>query len=177
MVVNELFLDSATLRDNVVSLAKQLGYSPKSITASTATVDLNLQFQGTSPAAVTFKAGSGFVTNFDNSLYQFILSEDHRTEVVNSVATFEDLPIHEGSLVTTRTVVNTSLKEQRFIIANASADVSTIKIKVFQNANSTVYDTYEEATNILEVSSDDKIFFISETEDEKKRLAGLEGQI
>ncbi len=167
MVVNELFLDSATLRDNVVSLAKQLGYSPKSMTASTATVDLNIQFQGTPPAAITFKAGSGFVTNFDNSLYQFILSEDHRTEVANSVGVFEDLPIHEGSLVTTRTVVNTSLREQRFIIANSSADVSTVKIKVFQNANSTVYDTYEEATNILEVSSDDKVFFISETEDEK----------
>ena len=63
MVVNEMYLDSATLRDNVVSLAKQLGYTPKSITAPKASVDMALTFTGTSPSTVTIKAGSGFVTN------------------------------------------------------------------------------------------------------------------
>ena len=63
MVVNELFLDSATLRDNVVSLAKQLGYTPKSITSPKASVSMALTFTGTAPAEVAIKAGSGFVTN------------------------------------------------------------------------------------------------------------------
>ncbi len=170
MVVNELFLDSATLRDNVVSLAKQLGYSPKSITTSTATVDLSLTFSGTPPAAVVFKAGSGFVTNYDNSLYQFIITEDHRTEVSNGLAVFNDLPIHEGSLITTKTTVDTSLSNQRFIIENSSADTNTVKVKVFSNANSTIYETYEKASNILDITSDDRVFFINEMEDENYEI-------
>ena len=118
MVVNELFLDSSTLRDNVVALAKQLGYTPKSITAPKAIVDLDLTFTGTAPQNVTFKAGSGFVTNFDDTLYRFILKDDYKTVVNNNVASFEGLPIYEGSLVTTRTVIDTALSDQRFIIEN-----------------------------------------------------------
>ncbi len=170
MVVNELFLDSATLRDNVVSLAKQLGYTPKSITTSTATVDLSLIFSGTAPPAIIFKAGSGFITNYDNSLYQFILTEDHRAEVNNGTAVFDDLPIQEGSLVTTKTTVNTSLSDQRFIIENSSADTNTIKVKVYANASSTFYETFEKAGNILDISSDDRVFFVNETEDENYEL-------
>ena len=78
MVVNELFLDSATLRDNVVSLAKQLGYTPKSITAPKASVSMALTFSGTAPAEVAIKAGSGFVTNYDGSLYRYVLKENMR---------------------------------------------------------------------------------------------------
>ena len=76
MVANEMFLDSATLRDNVVSLAKNLGYTPKSITAPKAVVDLVLTFTGGSPpSAVTLTAGSGFVSNYDGSLYRFVVTE------------------------------------------------------------------------------------------------------
>ena len=74
MVVNEMFLDSATLRDNVVSLAKQLGYTPKSITSPKAVVDLVLTFTGGNiPSSVSLKAGSGFVSNYDGSLYRLSL--------------------------------------------------------------------------------------------------------
>ena len=170
MVVNELFLDSSTLRDNVVALAKQLGYAPKSITSPKAAIDMQLLFTGTSPSTIVLKAGTGFVTNFDGSLYEFVLTEDYRKEVVNSTATFSDLPVYEGSLIVTRTLVDTSLKNQRFIIDNSGADVSTIKIKVFEAANSTVSNTYEKADNILSVGSDDRVFFLSEVEDEKYEI-------
>ena len=170
MVVNELFLDSSTLRDNVVSLAKQIGYTPKSTTSSTAVVDLRLEFSGTAPASIVFKAGSGFITNYDNSLYQFVISEDHRTEVVNGLATFDNLTIHEGSYITTRTVVNNSIKNQRYLIANSFVDTNTLKIRVFESGNSSVYKTYEKASNILEVGSEDRVFFISEVEDEKYEI-------
>ena len=76
-----MFLDSATLRDNVVSLAKQLGYTPKSITSPKASVSMALTFSGTAPAEVSIKKGSGFVTNFDGSLYRYILKEDMSFEV------------------------------------------------------------------------------------------------
>ena len=111
MVVNELFLDSATLRDNVVSLAKQLGYTPKSITAPKASVSMALTFSGTAPAEVAIKAGSGFVTNYDGSLYRYVLKEDMKVSVANNVATFTDIPIYEGSQIVTNTVVNTGTSQ------------------------------------------------------------------
>ena len=126
MVVNELFLDSATLRDNVVTLAKQLGYAPKSITAPTAAVDLSLNFNGTAPESCTLKAGSGFVTNFDGSLYRYVLKEDNKVSVANNSAHFVDLPIYEGSFIRINEVVDTTLKNQRFIIENAGVDTLSL---------------------------------------------------
>ena len=170
MVVNELFLDSSTLRDNVVALAKQIGYAPKSITAPKAAINLQLLFTGTAPSTIVLKAGTGFITNYDNTLYEFIVAEDYRKEVVNGTATFTDLPVYEGSLILDRTTVDTSLKNQRFIINNRGADVSTLKIKVFEANNSTVSNTYEKADNILSVGSTDRVFFLSEVEDEKYEI-------
>lgn len=170
MVVNELFLDSSTLRDNVVSLAKQLGYTPKSITAPNAVVDLVLTFNGGAPASVLFRAGSGFVSNYDGSLYRFILKEDYSAPVINKVVTFDNLPIYEGSLVNTRTVVDTTVKNQRFKIDNAAADTNTLRVKVYESANSSVYDLYEPANNILDITSTDKVYFINEIEDESYEL-------
>ena len=170
MVANELFLDSATLRDNVVSLAKQLGYTPKSITAPKAVVDLDLTFTGTPPSAVTLKAGSGFVSNFDGSLYRFVVTEDSKVSVVNSVASFDDLSIYEGSYLTTNTVIDTSLKNQRFIIENNGVDTNTVKVRVFTSSSSSIYDDYDVASNILDIGATDKVFFISEQEDESYEI-------
>ena len=170
MVVNELFLDSATLRDNVVSLAKQLGYSPKSITSPKAVIDFEVDFPNNPPAATTLKAGSGFITNYDNTIYRFIVNEDVRAEVVNGVASFSDIDLYEGSLVTTRTTVNTAQKSQRFRIENAAVDTNTLKVRVYQSTTSSVYDTYSLANNILDVGTDDKVFFINEMEDETYEL-------
>ena len=170
MVVNELFLDSATLRDNVVSLAKQLGYTPKSITASKAVVDLGLTFTGTPPSAVTLKAGSGFVSNFDGSLYRFVITEDTKVSVANNVANFDNLSIYEGSYLTTNTTIDTSLKNQRFIIQNSGVDTNTVKIRVYQSAGSSIYDDYAVASNILDIGAIDKVFFISEQEDENYEI-------
>lgn len=170
MVVNELFLDSATLRDNVVALAKQLGYTPKSITSPTAVVKVNIEFPSSAPDSVIFRAGSGFMTNYDGSLYRFILREDRKTPVVNGVAAFDDLEIYEGSLVTTRTLVDSSLKDQRFKIDNVGVDTNTLKIKVYQSSNSTLFDEYSMSDSILDIGANDKVYFISEVEDENYEI-------
>ncbi len=170
MVVNELFLDSATLRDNVVSLAKQLGYTPKSITAPKASVNMVLTFTGTAPAEVSLKAGSGFVTNYDGSLYRYILKDNMKVSVANKVATFTDIPIYEGSQIVNNTVVDTSLKNQRFTINNAGIDINTLKVRVYQAANSSIFKDYKLANNILDISATDEIYFISEIEDEKYEI-------
>ena len=169
MVVNELFLDSATLRDNVVSLAKQLGYTPKSITAPKASVSMALTFSGTAPAEVAIKAGSGFVTNYDGSLYRYVLKEDMKVSVANSVATFTDIPIYEGSQIVTNTVVSTGTS-QRFIIDNSGVDISTLNVRVFQAANSSIFKDYKQANNVLDIGASDEVYFISEIEDEKYEI-------
>ena len=170
MVVNELFLDSATLRDNVVALAKQLGYSPKSVTSPTAKLDFDITFTGGSiPASVIFKAGTGFVTNYDNTLYRYVLKEDAKAEVANGVASFSE-EFFEGSLVTTRTEVNSVLKSQRFKIQNPAADLSTLVIKVYQSPTSSAFQEYKRADSILDIGSEDKVYFISEIEDEQYEI-------
>ena len=169
MVVNEMFLDSATLRDNVVSLAKQLGYTPKSITSPKASVSMALTFTGTAPAEVSIKKGSGFVTNFDGSLYRYVLKENMRVPVVNSVATFTDIPIYEGSQITTSTLVN-STGSQRFIIDNSGVDINTLSVKILQSPNSSIFTEYKQANNILDVGANDNVYFISEIDDEKYEI-------
>ena len=156
MVVNELFLDSASLRDNVVSLAKQLGYSPKSVTAPKAAIDLDISFGGTAPAAVTIKAGSGFVTNFDGSLYRFILKEDNKVSVANGVASFTDIEVYEGSFINTATEVSSD-SSQKFKISNSGVDTNTINIKVYESSSSTVFTEFKSASNILDISADDSV--------------------
>ena len=170
MVVNELFLDSASLRDNVVSLAKQLGYSPKSKTAAQALINLSLTFNNNAPVSVTIKAGSGFVTNYDGSLYRFIVTEDYRETVSNGTASFANLPIYEGSLIQTRTSVDSNAKGQRFIIDNPSTDINTLKVRIYESANTTQSELYIKANNILDVNSDDKVYFVNEIEDEKYEI-------
>jgi len=170
MVVNEMFLDSATLRDNVVSLAKQLGYFPKSITAPKAAVDMVLTFTGTAPSAVSLKAGSGFVTNFDSTLYRYVLKDDLKVSVANNIATFTDIPIYEGSYISNRTIIDVTNKNQRFVINNPGIDTNTLKVKVFEAASSTISTDYKAANNILDIGANDKVFFISEIEDEKYEI-------
>ena len=170
MVVNELFLDSATLRDNVVSLAKQLGYTPKSITSPKASVSMALTFTGTAPAEVALKAGSGFVTNYDGSLYRYVLKENMRVSVANNVATFTDIPIYEGSQIVANKIVNTNLKDQRFVIDNVGADINTLNVRVYQASNSSIFKDYKQANNILDIGASDEVYFVSEIEDEKYEI-------
>ena len=179
MVVNELFIDSATLRDNVVALAKQLGYTPKSITASTAVVDFNISFVSNPPPFVTLKKGSGFITNYDDSVYQYIVTEDTRSEVADNVATFKDIKLTEGTLVTTRTTVDGSLKKQRFIIDNPNVDLNTLVIRVYQSANSSVSEEFKRIDNIMDPTTTGRslVYFVSEIEDERYEVIFGDGTL
>ncbi len=170
MVVNELFLSSATLRDNVVALAKQLGYKPKSIIAPKAFVNFDVTFPSSAPTTIFLRKGTGFNTIFDEKLYQYVVVEDQEANVVNGVANFRNIPIYEGSVVTNKYTVNTALKSQRFIIENPGADISTIRVRIFQNITSTSFEFYDYADNILNVNKDSKVFYIEEIEDEKYEI-------
>tara|TARA_B100000427_G_scaffold48202_1_gene36196 strand:+ start:3374 stop:5179 length:1806 start_codon:yes stop_codon:yes gene_type:complete len=168
MVVNELFLDSASLRDNVVSLAKQLGYTPKSITAAKSNLSFNVNIPNNAPDSVTLKKGSGFLTNLDETSYQFVATKDYRAEVANNVAVFEDVELVEGTLLNTVTTYNSAVKGQRFLIENSNVDINTLTIRIFDNSNTSVSTEFKKADNILDptIDSNSKIYFVNEIEDE-----------
>ena len=171
MVVNEMFLDSATLRDNVVALAKQLGYRPKSATASRAVVSATLRY--TSPNAPTtalLRRGKAFTALFDNTVYQYSVLDDVRVPVNNSIAVLENVEIFSGNIVTDYHTVNTSLRNQRFLLNNLNIDTTSIRVKVFESAQSTAFELYDYAENILNVDPGSKVFFLTEIEDENYEI-------
>ena len=101
MVVNELFIDSATLRDNVVALAKQLGYRPKSATSPTAYISFTITYtNATTDTELSLKQGTGFISNYDNVVYNYVSLTDVKAQVINNVATFNNVPIREGTVLT-----------------------------------------------------------------------------
>ena len=179
MVVNELFLDSATLRDNVVSIAKQLGYTPKSITAASAVIDFTVTIPNNPPEFIVLQKGTGFITNYDDSTYQFVVRKDTRAEVANGIASFSGIDLTEGTLVTTRTVVDSTLKSQKFQIDNPSADLNTLEVHVFQSSGSTISDVYKRVDNILDpsITKDAKVFFVNEINDERYEVIFGDGSL
>ncbi len=172
MVVNEMFIDSATLRDNVVSLAKQIGYRPRSATAPKAIVDFVVNYQGggTPPDTLVLKQGTGFVTNYDDTLYQYVVIEDQEAPLVNNTATYEGIDIYQGTLLTQSYTINTALKNQRFIINNTGTDVSSIRVKVYKQKGDTSFLTFSSAENILNLDGTSEVYFVEEIEDENYEI-------
>lgn len=174
MVANEMFLDSATLRDNVVSIAKQLGYTPRSATAPEANVSCTVNINTTSTLnSLVFRRGSGFITTIDNTLYQYILQDDYKAAVNSNTAVFENLKIYEGTLIKTYLTVNETTPE--VILTNIGVDVSTIRVNVYGSASSTTFENYKLSENILTVSPTSQVFFVTEVEDENYRVSFGDG--
>ena len=170
MVVNELFIDSATLRDNVVAIAKQLGYRPKSATAPTAYVSFNVTYGNpTTDTELILKKGTGFISSYDNNVYQYVVTDDVKAQVVNDVATFTNVEVKEGTQLVNTFTVNTSLKSQRFILDNQNIDTNTIRVKVYPTGGS-FSEPYLVADNILGVDGTSKVFFLDEIEDERYEI-------
>ena len=176
MVVNESFLDSATLRENVVSLARNIGYVPRSRTAATANITFEITSATPTPT-MTLKAGLVCVGNYDDTSYVFSIPEDVTTTTISSgtgsKATFgtTDAPIkiHEGSFLTKRFIYDGSL-DQKFILNNPFIDTSTIVVFVGDRE-------YKKVDNILRVNKDSEIFLLQEVQDEKYEILFGDGLI
>ena len=170
MVVNELFLNSATLRDNVIAIAKQLGYFPKSAVAPQSVVSFNVTFNSTSPANIILKRGTGLITSFDDSLYKYVVVDDIKVPVINNTASFSNISVYEGNIITDSYTVNNGLSSQRFILRNPGTDVSSIRVKVYPFEGATFFEYYDQVTNILDVNSTSKVFYVEEIEDEQYEM-------
>ena len=177
MVVNESFLDSATVRENVVSLARNIGYVPRSRTAAKAQVSFNVSTTANTPT-LTLQAGLVCVGSVDNSSYTFSIPDDISANVVSGVASFTNIEIYQGTFLTKQFVVDGSL-DQRFILNNPFIDTSTISVYVKGINDSGLGVEYSSVDNILEVNSTSRIYLLQEVQDEKYELLfgdGLIGQ-
>lgn len=177
MIVNESFLDSATLRENVVSLARNIGYVPRSRTASKALVSFDAQIDSAvNSATLTLQAGLVCVGNIDNTSYVFSIPENYTANITNSVASFTELEIYQGTFLTKQFVVDGSL-DQRFVIDNPYVDTSTIRVYVKGPTDSGKGIEYALANNIFEVNGTSNIYLIQEVQDEKYELLFGDGII
>lgn len=177
MVVNESFIDSATVRENVVSLARNIGYVPRSRKSATAQVSFNIEFTGTSPST-TLKKGLVCVGAQDNTSVVFSIPEDITTTTVLTGAatngngprrsTFNNIDIYQGTLLTKAFTVNQS-EDQRFILDNPGIDTSTIRVTV-KGPQETTGREYRQVENIIDISSISEIYLLQEIADERYEL-------
>ena len=176
MAVNENFLDSATLRENVVALARNIGYIPRSRRASRAKISFNVS--GISDA-VTLTLKAGLVCNgvAANTSYIFSVPEDITVPVEDGIAFFNNIEIYEGLLLTNNFTVNTSQYNQRFILPNSFIDTSTLRVKVKTNESSSTSVIYKQMDNIIGVTSTSNSYLLQEIEDERYEIMFGDGII
>tara|TARA_A200000113_G_scaffold218952_1_gene227114 strand:+ start:908 stop:2950 length:2043 start_codon:yes stop_codon:yes gene_type:complete len=174
MVANEVFIDSATLRENVVSLAKNIGYLPRSRKSASAVISFFVDTTNISPppASITLKRGPIVTSSskFGGSSFVFSIAEDITVPVFNGIASFNDVDIHEGILLTSNFTFTSRNPNQRFILPNSGIDTDLINVTVKSNEQSTSRVKYMLKDNLLEISSDSKIFFLQEIEDERYEI-------
>ena len=152
MAANECFLDSATLRENVVALARNIGYVPRSRRSARANVSFNVT-DLTETSTLTLNAGIICNGAGQNTNFIFCIPEDITTSVVDGVAEFNNVEIFEGNFVSQEFTVDNSLFNQKFILNNSFIDTSTIKVKVKPSSSSTSSVTYKQIDNIIGITS------------------------
>ena len=165
MAMNEAFLPSATVRDNVVNIAKLLNYVPRSISASKSCLKLNLtteQTNGSYPTSITLRKGA--VASGGAYLWNILSDITVNVNQTTGEAIFDKVTVYEGSLVTFSYIVNTFGK-QTYKVPSEDADISTLIVKVRPNESSTQYDLYSRAETVATVTPTTRSYFLSETED------------
>jgi hypothetical protein len=173
MVSNEVFIDSATLRENVVSLARNIGYTPRSSKSARANISfiVNTANYSVKPQTITLNKGIVAISqNFDRSSYTFSIMEDITVPVVNNIATFSNIDVYEGTYVTSDFTYNTYDPDQRYILSNPNIDVSTINVTWKPSSFSSVKRKFRRSDSLFEVTSESPVYWVQEIEDERYEL-------
>ena len=183
MVANEVFIDSATLRENVAALARNIGYTPRSKKSAKAKVSffVDTSSYATQPLTLTLKAGIVAVSNsFAATNYSFAIMNDITAPVVDNIAEFNEVDIYEGSYLTktfTYRETGNNVPIERFILPNDSIDTSTIRVTVSPNSAATNLKTiYNLTDNIIDVTNTSLIFLLQEVADEKYEVIFGDGK-
>lgn len=186
MIANEVFIDSATLRENVVALARNIGYVPRSKTSSRASVTFEVDtenFSGPRPISLTLKrgiavSGSGRGQS-GSSGGVFSVLDDTTVPVVNDIAKFENIEVVEGTFITENFVVDSKIPGQRFILGNSGIDISTIRVSIRDEKNRSFGRKFVMSNSLFDITPNSKVFFIQEVSDERYELIfgdGIFGQ-
>ena len=173
MVSNEVFFDSATLRENVISLARNIGYVPRSRKSSRSKISFFIDTSSftNKPTTITLKKGVVCnTTTFGSQSYTFTIPADITVPVANNIAQFNDVLIYEGVRVTQNFTVDAFNPKQRFILENSGIDTSLINVTIKPNNLSTVTREYKLADSLFEINENSAIFFIQEIENERYEL-------
>ena len=166
MVANEAFLDTASVRSSVVSHAKTLGYTPNSVRAPIAFVNVTLNNIGNLTSA-SIPVGTVFTTVIGDVNYQFVTVAEHSTQIQNGIISFTNLPIYEGTYVTNRYTVDINNVDQKFYVNDENGDTTTLIVDVFDNSSSTSSTTFTLATDTTQTASDSNVYFLQESVDGK----------
>ena len=174
MVANEVFIDSATLRENVVALARNIGYLPRSRTAARATVTFFVDCSNITPAPSNLTLNKGPVaatsSAFGSSSLVFSICEDITVPVKDGIARFNNISIYEGTLLTSEFTNSAANPNLRFILPNTGIDTSLIKVKVKSNSSATTGVKYSSQDSLFDITSSSKVFFLQEIEDERYEI-------
>ena len=174
MVANEVFIDSATLRENIVALARNIGYVPRSRKAALATISFFVDTTSITPTPATLTLKKGVVAassgTFANQSFVFSILEDVTVPVFDGIASFDDLEIHEGVLLESNFTYSSTNLNQRFTLPNAGIDTDLIRVTVKNNQFATAAAKYSLQDSLFEIDSDSKVYYIQEIEDERYEL-------
>jgi hypothetical protein len=175
MVANEVFIDSATLRENVVSLARNIGYIPRSKKAARATVSFFVDTTNITPApaSLTLKKGpiASTTGSFGNQSFVFSILEDITVPVVDNVASFNDIQIYEGILLNINFTYTSRNPNQRFILPNSGIDTDLISVLVKSNSSPTTASVkYNLQDSLFGIDKESEVYFLQEIEDERYEL-------
>ena len=162
MLANEMYLDSADIRANVVSLAKMLGYTPSSAKSPVASVDIVVN--DATGTTLSMDKGQTFTTSVNGTTYNYITNEDLTISPVDGVFKFSNVSLYEGTQTTFRYTVDEQDPDQKFIIPSANADTSTLKVKIQTSLQDTSSTTYSQVTGLTKLSSESNIYFLNETD-------------
>ena len=173
MLANEMYLDSADIRANIVSLAKMLGYTPTSAKAPVASLDIIVN--GPVGTTLVMDKGTTFTTSVDGTTYNYITNEEISTSPVDGVFKFSNVSVYEGTATQFRYTVDEQDPDQKFIIPSANADTSTLKVKVQTSLQDATSTTFTPVTGLTKLSEDSAIYFLNETETGKFQVTFGDG--
>jgi len=167
MLANEMYLDSADIRKNIVSLAKMLGYTPTSAKASNAVLSVKVNSVPNTTTSLTMAKGTVFTTSVDGTSYQFVTNQSYTIQPNAGVFQFDNVNIFEGTLVTFKYTVDSNDVDQKFIIPSNNADTSTLKVSLQTSASDTTTEVYSLANSYSGLTDVSKSYFIQESDDER----------
>ena len=174
MVTNEVFIDSATLRENVVSLARNIGYIPRSKTSARATVSFTVDLTSVTPApsSLTLRKGpvASTTASFGNQSFIFSILEDITVPVYNGVASFSNINVYQGTLLSKDFTFSSADPNQKFILPNSGIDTDLITITVKNNEQSTTGTKYAYQNSLFDLDKNSLVYFLQEVSDERYEI-------